>query len=351
MKKVLVVGAGRMGGVIAYALDKLGYQVFKYDSDPTKCDEQFKDMEFYEVDLTGYNAVISSATYTANLEIAKQSIDAGVPYFDLGGHVGTSKEIQEFAKANNGLVFTDLGLAPGLVNILGEFALDDLERMGEKPVSIDLRVGGLPSFYADMGLLKYNLTWSVEGLINEYLDKCKILWDKEVQEVDGLSGLEEIDWGDNLKFEAFHTSGGLSHTLDSAIARGLSDARYKTIRYKGHAQQVRFLLEACDGDRELLVKLIKNCSVSHNQDSVWVYVKAKGKYTTIEKRYMIPYSKDFTAMQRATAFSAAAVVANIVSQTSVGFLTTFLGDSNVLSYRSVNKENFLRNMEKLGIKL
>ncbi len=357
MKRVLVVGAGRMGKAIAFGLDKLDCDVYLVDNNLDAAKKTAIDLGWSEdkasdnANLGAVDAVISAATYTANLEIAKKAIENGLPYFDLGGHVRTSKSIQEYARTNNGLVFTDLGLAPGLVNILGEFALDDLERMGEKPVSIDLRVGGLPSPYADMGLLKYNMTWSVEGLINEYLDKCKILEDGEVVEVDGLTGLEELDFGDHQKFEAFYTSGGLSHTLDSTIARGLRRASYKTIRYKGHAQQVRFLLEACAGDQEQLVKLIKNCSVSHRQDVVWIYLKASSKNTDIIKRYMIEWD-NFTAMQKATAFSAASIVESIIRGVSSEVaLSTYFGDKHVLTYRNVNKREFLGNMEKLGIKL
>lgn len=368
MKKVLVVGAGRMGKAVAFGLHHLGIEVFLHDIDIEKARLTLAELSLTDVgvinfetiekylSVTNFDGVFSAATYHGNLDIAKQSIDAKVPYFDLGGHVGTSEAIHQYSKEANGLVFTDLGLAPGLVNILGEFACDELELIGDKPHTLKLRVGGLPSPYYDMGLLKYNLTWSVEGLINEYLDKCDTLFAGGHCKVDGLTDIEEVRWSNDRVFEAFNTSGGLSHTLASAKARGLVDASYKTLRYKGHCQQVRFLNEAVGGDREKLAEMIRATTVSHEHDIVLVYVRVEGKYQTLTKRYEIFPKDGFTAMQRATAFSAVSVVASAIGNDSsfseLGHLSTYVGEnSSILEYRNIFKCSFMKNMEKLGINL
>jgi len=353
MKKVLVVGAGRMGKAISYGLLKLGIETAIYDADTQKALDTFRELNSPNSAVVnafvaqGYDAVISAATYTANLEIAKKCIDAKVPYFDLGGHIGTSKDIQDYATANGGLVFTDLGLAPGLVNILGEFACDELDSIGDKAHTLKLRVGGLPSPYYEMGLLKYNLTWSVEGLINEYLDKCDVLFAGGHCKVSGLTDIEELRFSNHRVFEAFHTSGGLSHTLASAKRRGLTEANYKTIRYKGHAQQVAFLNEAVKGDRAKLVEMIKATTVSHEHDLVLIHVEVEGRHNRLVKQYEINPKDGFTAMQRATAFSAAAVVENVLSWLEI------YGPqhSAALEYSCLEKTSFYKHMAKLGIEL
>lgn len=349
MKKVLVVGAGRMGTAVGFALDKLGIQPCFVDVS-NEALRKVKDVvpncivyhgREYTFDIK-YDAVFSAATYTENLKWARWAVDYKLPYFDLGGHVGTSKEIQDYSTANGGLVFTDLGLAPGLVNILGEFACDELQRIGDKPHTLKLRVGGLPSPYYDMGLLKYNRTWSVEGLINEYFDPCDVLFAGGHCKVNGLTDIEEVRWSRDRVFEAFNTSGGLSHTLASAQRRGLVEANYKTLRYKGHAQQVAFLSEAVGGDRKKLEELILATTVSHEHDLVLVYVQVEGKHQTLTKRYEIFPKDGFTAMQRATAFSAVAAMKVVLELKLVG---------NVLEYRNVDKELFNFNLYQLGIEL
>ncbi len=357
MKKVLVVGAGRMGSAISYALIKLGHYVIIHDIDtdsvgkamkavgdklePKEHEDRFhgEDGLWDDVDLSNRDAVISAATYTANLDIAKKCIDAKVPYFDLGGHIATSDMIHDMAKLKGGQVFTDLGLAPGLVNILGEFACDEMELIDDKPHTLKLRVGGLPSPYYDMGLLKYNLTWSVDGLINEYLDRCDVWFAGGHCKVDGLTDIEEVRFSNNRVYEAFHTSGGLSHTLASAKRRGLREANYKTLRYKGHAQQIAFLHEAVKGDRAKLAELIKATTVSHEHDVVMIHVEVEGTHNRLVKQYEIRPKDGFTAMQRATAMSAVAAMNAVVDT------------GTVLCYNDVVKPVFKADLAKLGIQI
>ncbi len=354
MKKVLVVGAGRMGRAIAYGLHQLGVEVSITDIYDGAIADAVLNAGFplYGVDSNVYrdypnwDAVVSASTYTGNLEIAKWAVDNEIPYFDLGGHVGTSKEIQDYATYHNGIVFTDLGLAPGLANILAEIGYKELKDMGDTPRSISIRVGGLPNSISEGGLLQHAITWSLEGLVNEYLDDCKVLENGEFTTVPGLSGIEQLDFGSMGVFEAFNTSGGIAHTLERMKDLGLKDVNYKTIRYRGHRDKIKLLIELAGDNRLKLQDLIKQFSGGPAiRDVILVFIVIDGQHNTLTKRYIISPDNRFSAMQRATAFPVAAVVKSFLEEFYPGF---FAGP---LSYEEIPFLSFKNHLKTLGIEV
>jgi len=197
MKRCLVLGVGRMGTAIAYAMDKFGFQVTGMDTNrdaanniPKKTNhEQTTDADGNNVAgperndflvvkdaddiLTGLNVlnkfdvVISSLPYHQTEKVGLWCVDNGVRYCDLGGRVDVSQNINNAAKERaTAPVFTDLGLAPGLVNILAE---EGCRKIHGQPENVQMMVGGLPD-YADSvkNPLRYAVTWSGDGLINVY---------------------------------------------------------------------------------------------------------------------------------------------------------------------------------------
>jgi saccharopine dehydrogenase-like NADP-dependent oxidoreductase len=192
---------------------------------------------------------------------------------------------------------TDLGLAPGWVNILAEHGYNSHEGT---PKTVDMMVGGLP--IKPDNYLKYNCTWSHEGLINEYKDQCTVLTDGSIVLADGMSGLINIQTGLGV-MEAFYTSGGASHTIETMQNRGVQDCNYRTIRHKGHCEALKFLINDCGLDDEGLIALL-NTACPPAPDLVIVKVRV-GAYKNIAdwKEEKIVYSNDkFSAMQMATAF-------------------------------------------------
>ena len=128
--KAAIVGTGRMGRAIAWAMDKLGCtELVLVDSvvdnlstcaEGLSCSTQsiLGDVQYPDQPhMKDSDIVISSLPYCHNERLARYCIDQKLPYCDLGGHVGTSHNINEYAKEKGSLVMTDLGLAPGWVNI------------------------------------------------------------------------------------------------------------------------------------------------------------------------------------------------------------------------------------------
>ena len=341
--RAAIVGTGRMGKAIAWAMDKLGCtELVLVDSvmdnlstcaEGLSCSTESILSDMQEPNpafLKDSDIVISALPYHQNERLARYCIDHKLPYCDLGGHVDTSKKINEYAKEKGSLVMTDLGLAPGWVNILAEWGYKQ-QRYSHKdiPKTVEMMVGGLP--ITPNNYLKYNCTWSHDGLINEYKDQCAVLTDESITLVDGMSGLVNVQTGLGL-MEAFYTSGGASHTIKTMQSRGVQNCHYRTIRYKGHCEAMKFLMRNISSDDELVSFLDKACPPAPDL----VIVKARvGDYekTADWTEEKIVYSNDqFSAMQMATAFPIS-VVAHLMG-------TDFSGFPMPMSYQHIPYRRF-----------
>ncbi len=188
--------------------------------------------------MRGFDAVLSAVPYHHNLELTRSAIAAGTHFADLGGNsalVDRQLELDGEAKAAGVVVLPDLGVAPGLAGLLGA----ELVRRLEPPRRLHLRVGGIPSARCEP--LSYRLVFSVSGLINEYIEPCRVIRQGQVLEVPGLSELEGIAFPEPFgELEAFQTSGGTSTLVDSLLGE-VVELDYKTIRYPGHRDQIHLL--------------------------------------------------------------------------------------------------------------
>ena len=201
-----------MGTAIAYAMDKLGFHVVGMDTNPEAAnnipkkvnleDGETPNNEFFVVDdaadiikgLEGAqkpDIVISSLPYHQTGEVAMWCIENGVRYCDLGGRVDVSEAINIYAKEKaTAPVFTDLGLAPGWVNIVAEQGYKSIHAEVE---DVKMMVGGIPAIKTNPPL-NYALTWSIDGLINEYRDICRVWIDGVIHDIPGMQGLEKVNF-------------------------------------------------------------------------------------------------------------------------------------------------------------
>ena len=137
-----------------------------------------------------------------------------------------------------------------------------------------MRVGALPEFPTNS--LKYNLTWSVDGLINEYCHPCEAVRHGTLNLVQPLEGLEHFSL-DGVEYEAFNTSGGLG-TLCETWSGRVETLDYKTVRYPGHRDLMKFLLEELRlaNDQETLKRIMRDSVPTTMQDVVLVFVTVNG---------------------------------------------------------------------------
>jgi len=250
MRRVLVVGAGRVGRTIVHMLARESdYEVELCDARPdqaAKVAAELSGVHAFDGDasskanliraLDGKDAVISAAPFVANPQIAEAAGEADVNYFDLTEDVQVTRFVKELADSASGVAFCpQCGVAPGFISLAGTHIIKQFDEVH----TLTLRVGALPD--QPNNRLKYNLTWSTEGLVNEYIHPCESLRNGEITMVPPLEGKEEVIV-DGVTYEAFTTSGGVG-TLCHTYAGRIRRLDYKTMRYPGHLELVRFLMD------------------------------------------------------------------------------------------------------------
>lgn len=356
----LILGAGRMGKCISYAMKELGYDCVSIDTSKAALQDisgrtvLINDIGTELLDILKYtepDIVISSLPYFVNSIAAPIVIANGYRYCDLGGRVDVSEQINTLAKQNNAVAFTDLGLAPGWVNIMAEQGYAELYGKGSD-VSVKMMVGGLPDWLiSNTNPLRYGLTWSMEGLINEYKDDCIVLKDGKQITVPGLDGLEHIESESLGRLEAFYTSGGASHTIKSMQERDVKNCSYKTLRYPGHRNIVKWLMRDCKLNDDVMADIFESCGHIAGKDIVIIIATITDGEKTWHKEQLVKADDNFSAMQKATGFA----ISSVASLMGEGHFDNRIMQkgrydirlSNVLAYKDVPFDKFNDRLEQL----
>jgi len=248
--RMLVLGAGLQGSACAYDLlqspevaevrladiniQHLPSFLAPYSGPrllPTPLD--VRDRDAVLAVMRSSDAVMSAIPYYFNLDMAKCAIEAGVHFCDLGGNtelVIGQKGLDADAQAKGVTVVPDCGLAPGMVNILAEYGIQQLDAVE----AVKIFVGGLPQ--QPEPPLNYQVVYSLEGVLDYYTTKSWIIRDGRGQQIEALSEIEHVEFGEGVgTLEAFHTAGGLS-TMAFRYDGKIPTMEYKTLRYPGHAE-------------------------------------------------------------------------------------------------------------------
>jgi len=286
METIVVLGAGKIGRMVAHFLGRTGdYRLRIGDSARSAVEHVARDLPTAEgsvVDfgsaadldriLAGATAVISCAPYHCNLLIAARAKAAKVHYLDLTEDVAVTRGVADLAEDAETAFVPQCGLAPGFITICAVHLLEGLTDVRD----VRMRVGALPRYPSNM--LRYNLTWSTEGLINEYCRPCEVVRNGELVEVQPLENLETLVV-DGVEYEAFNTSGGLG-TLATTLQGSVRNVDYKSIRYPGHAYLMKFLLRDLQMEerQDVLREILERSLPITFQDQIVVFVSATGRY-------------------------------------------------------------------------
>ena len=288
MQDILVLGAGKIGVLISGLLaESGGYRVQLGDTKPGVAADvaeahNNKNIVAFELDANDKDslvahvrehapvAVISSLPYFCNVAVAEVARQEGLHYFDLTEDVEVTRAVRKLAEGAKQVFAPQCGLAPGFISI----AANELIKHFDTIKSVKMRVGALPQH--PNNVLKYSLTWSTDGIINEYGNMCQSVVDGEEVDVLPLEGLEKIEI-DGTRYEAFNTSGGLG-SLWETYAGKVATMNYKTIRYPGHCDQIRLLMNGLklNHDRATLKRILENAVPQTLQDVVVIYAAVTG---------------------------------------------------------------------------
>ncbi len=275
-QKVLVFGLGKVGTLVATLLHQSGFEVTVIDSTRHKGlpfstkKVDVSSSKNYQALLKNHDAVVSCLPYSLNISLAQSAHDTDTHYFDLTEDVSTTTAIRKLSQTSKCLMAPQCGLAPGFIAIAGAQLAASFEQLR----SIELRVGALPMH--PRGKLGYALNWSPEGVINEYINDCEVIRMGKRQLVPALEGLETI-LINGLSLESFTTSGGLG-TMCETYSGKVQELNYKTIRYPGHCELMRFLLSELylRHDRPLIGKILINALPAVDEDVVFVHAAVEG---------------------------------------------------------------------------
>ncbi len=343
MHRVLVLGSGKIGSLISGLLAESGaYQVDLADVSAASAQavaeaHGLKNITAYSVDATNpaaldahlakhkVEAVISSLPYQCNRTVAEACRKHDLHYFDLTEDVETSRAVVRIAAGAKTAFAPQCGLAPGFISIAANELISHFDEVHDAK----LRVGALPQ--NPNNALKYSLTWSTDGLINEYGNTCYGLIEGKYAPLQPLEGMETIQLDGEL-YEAFNTSGGLGSLAETYAGRA-RNMSYKTMRYPGHCAAMQLLMFdlQLNQDRDTLKRILEKAVPKTLQDVVLIYVSITGKQNgeLLEENFVRKvYPQQIAgrlwgAIQVTTAAGVTAVVDLVLSNPSAykGFVT------------------------------
>lgn len=332
MHKILIVGAGKIGSLIAVLLANTNdYQVFLADiniDNPALKNVTAKSSNLQLIQLDAKNhqqlsdflkknsmqAIVSSLPYYCNIAIAQIAQEFKLNYFDLTEDTQVAATVAELSQNATNAFVPQCGLAPGFISIVANHLMQHFPLLD----TVKMRVGALPINISNA--LQYSLTWSTDGLINEYGNLCEAIENNETVKLLPLDDLEEIKI-DGLTYEAFNTSGGIGSLVQSYYGK-VRQLTYKTIRYPGHCEKMRFLMNdlKLNYDRDTLKRILESALPKTIQDVVLVYVSVTGTQDNqfVEENYVKKfYPKKingvvWSAIQLTTASALCAILDNVM---------------------------------------
>jgi len=285
MKNIAVLGAGNIGSLISILLATNEYNVHLLSDNFPDIDFETHGIHLCISDVSdtdslqrfvkdnAIDVIVSALPYYLNIGVATIANENNINYFDLTEDVGVKNHILNLVETSsqNNILMPQCGLAPGFINIVGA----DLMRQFDSIHEAKLRVGALPQTISNS--LKYNLTWSTNGLVNEYGNPCEAI--VEGRFVDDLMPLEGVETTliDGVEYEAFNTSGGLG-TLAETFAQKARNLNYKTLRYPGHCEKIKFLMFdlRLNEKRHVLENILEQAVPMTKQDVIVIYSAVSG---------------------------------------------------------------------------
>lgn len=341
--RILVLGAGRMGHGAVFDLihNSPGVeQVTVADNDLKKAEAVAESVGTSRIDahhidvanysdvvalMRGHDSVISCVNYWYNVSLSKAAIEVGANLCDLGGNnyvVDEQLSLDDAAKTAGINIIPDCGLAPGMVSVLAMHGAAKFDQLDE----IHIRVGGLPQDPEPP--LNYQLVFSVEGLINEYIEVARVIRDGQITEVESMTELEELSFDGFPALEAFQTSGGTSTLPDTFLGK-IRELDYKTIRYAGHCDKFKTMIDLglCSSEeitadfqtvtpRKVFGELLQKHLPADGPDYVLVRLEFVGdagkrlRYDIVDK---LDPATGMSAMMRTTAFPASIIAQMMAS--------------------------------------
>lgn len=376
----IVLGAGRQGIASAYDLAIFGQasRVTLADSDAELARRaadhvnelvhdkiadamalDVRDEDAVRRTLKSYDVALSAVPYFYNLALTRAAIETSVSFCDLGGNTDIVRQQHaldcEATRAGVSIV-PDCGMGPGMGNTLAVYAMG---LVGE-PEHVYMYDGGLPQ--KPKPPWNYALTFSIEGLTNEYYGGMTILRDGALFHAPCFTEFETIEVPPIGTLEAFLIAGGVS-TAPWTFKGKLQTYQLKVLRYPGTFAQLKSFSDLGLFDpkpvrvngseivpRKLFHALFEPQVRDDNvRDVCIVRVRAVGKKSgrrteaTVEVIDYYDEKTGFSAMQRTTGWHMSIVAAMIAKGE--------IPHGSVPLELAVPGESFVKHAKKRGFKI
>ncbi len=344
MKKLAVLGLGKVGHLAAELLADAGFEVTGVDQ-RTNLQSTLGNVVSIDVAdrsqlakvLGTQDAVVSCLPYHLNMTVAEVAHDLDINYFDLSEDVPTTQRIRELSKTSEKVMAPQCGLAPGFIAIAGA----DLVAKFASCRSLRLRVGALPQ--NPTGMLGYAFNWSPKGVVNEYLNDCEVIEEGVHKWVSPMEWKEAIFIEGN-ELEAFTTSGGLG-TICETYLGVVDNIDYKTIRYPGHVDLMNFFFHELlmREQRDLAGEILTNAKPPVNDDVVLVHVSAEGTMADSQQLFREEFVRSYQPKEllgkhrTAIAWTTAGSLTSVVEMVANGMLP----NQGFLKQEEIPLEKFL----------
>ncbi|MFP3951722.1 MAG: saccharopine dehydrogenase family protein [Candidatus Bathyarchaeia archaeon] len=366
MVRVILLGCGKIGSVIARDLSKtleMEFTAADKSGSMARATAESVGGEWIAVDvmdssrlvrvLEDYDMVLGALPGDYGFRAIKAAIEAGVDMVDISFTPENPLDLNDTAEERGVTVVPDCGIAPGLSNILVGYGSSKLGKLKRA----NIMVGGLPE--APVPPLGYTITWSAEGLIDEYIRDAHIIKNGEIVAVPALSGLEEVEFPKVGRLEGFYTDG--LRTLIKTM-QGIDDMWEKTLRYPGHVEKVKLLRELgffsdksiCIDDREVAPRMLtaklfdEKLRIKGVGDLLAMKILLESDEDTLEFTILDRYNEeeDTTAMARTTGYTAS-IVANMIAEGDVSM--NGIVPPERLGINGKNAERIISGLKKRGV--
>ena len=365
MTKVAILGAGQIGRAVYQIITSFrtaGYSTPYSDVDVIIIDGNTDNLALVDSDILhkndladlsvetiahiftseGVTHVINALPFFLNEKVATAVAMAGCNYIDFTEDDVMADKVQAIFKDTNLTCAVKCGLAPGFINYIGYSLVSKVK----SPDSLMISVGALPrtvSFQHPAN--SYNLSWSVDGLVNEYIRPCRVRKDGVEAEVAPLTNLETVIL-DGTTYEAAYTSGGVGSLVRDLT--NVPNVHYMTLRYPGHYKYVQDVVKSTGGDFDKMRKQFLEVFPFTDDDVIVVYANATGKDTNgafIRRSY---YNKFYgvnglTGIQSTTAGSGVAMLELMLTQQVSGIVNhpdvDFSAFTNTLAFKKYYRDS------------
>jgi len=375
--KITVIGAGSIGAAVVRELCKRSEEVAQVQVCDVRSralqrlhdhvDREFlrsfqvdaRDMNVLSQIVQGSDCVISCVPPELNPDLAELCLDAGVHFCDLGGNdriVEQELNLADEAREKSVWIVPNCGLAPGLTNVLCLHAIDQLDRAE----AAHLRVGDVPLHPEPP--FNFRISWSAERIIDDYTNPAQLIENGSIVEVEALSRDEDIHFDQEPfeNMEAFCTQGGLS-TLTETLSGTVDALDHKTIRWPGHAQQMRFIMGLGLGDdrkigvrthltyRDILVRRMRERLGGEYEDAVLLRVLVRGERDEGPATIVYEMIERYNESTRETAMMRCTAVPTVVSALLLAREQSVSGGGADVPENVLPRDRFLEEVAERGL--